>query len=74
MKPTIALFLVAALAGCGSVETKESQPDPIVSQQPLDSPPVDEGAAPPLGRPRAKVSPSSMDKRSESLTHDSPPH
>lgn len=74
MRFTVTLLLVAVLAGCGSVETKESRKDPVASQQPQDSPPAEEGTAPPLGRPRAKVAPSSLDKRSESLLHDSPAH
>jgi hypothetical protein len=68
------VLLAASLVGCGSVETKETKPDPVVSQQPLDSPPAEEGTAPPIGKPRAKVAPSSMDKRSDSLLHDNPPH
>jgi hypothetical protein len=75
VRPTIGLFLVAALAGCGAAETTESKPDPVTSKQPLDSPPAEEGTAPPLGKPRAKVPPTAMDKRSESsLLHDTPPH
>lgn len=74
MKLSLTLILVAALAGCGSAETKESPRDPITSRQPLDSPPAEEGTAPPLGMPRAKVAPLATDKRTESLTHDTPPH
>ena len=74
MRFTLLLVLVAALAGCGSTETKESRPDPVTSRQPLDSPPAEEGTSPPLGRPKSKVAPSALDKRTESLTHDTPPH
>jgi hypothetical protein len=71
---TFALMVFAALAGCGSAETKESPKDPISSRMPLDSPPAEEGTAPPLGRPKDKIEPSALDKRTDSLTHDTPPH
>jgi hypothetical protein len=76
---TVFLFVVAALAGCGSVETKESGGDaatkaPIASRQPLDSPREEVGTSPPFGRPKEKIAPSALDKRTESLTHDTPPH
>ncbi len=75
MRSQVGLLLVAAaLAGCGSIETKEEKPDPIVSQLPQDSPPAEQGTAPPLGKPRAKVAPTSLDKPSDSLLHDNPRH
>ncbi len=78
MRGRIAFLLVAvALAGCGSVESKDESPgpkDPMVCI-PQDPPAADEGKAPPLGRPRAKVPPLSMDSRSDSLFHEpNPPH
>lgn len=70
-----ALFLVfAALVGCGSAEKNDDPKDPVSRMQPQDAPPSEERSAPPLGRPRAPVPPSAMDKRSESLLHDDPPH
>ena len=74
MRFTAIVFVVAVLAGCGSVEQKESRPDPISYHQPLDSPAAEEGTSPPFGRPRDKVAPSATDKRTESLTSDNTPH
>ena len=74
MKRLNLVLVIAVLAGCGSVEQKESRQDPVSHHQPLDSPPAEEGTSPPFGRPRDKVAPSATDKRTESLTHDDPPH
>jgi len=72
VKPFMLLLVAFTLVGCGSAETRPD--DPIVVTQPQDAPSAEERASPPLGKPRAKVSPLTVDKRSESLFTDDPPH
>jgi hypothetical protein len=70
---------LAVSAGCGSTDTKDDRPDPVVSRTPADPPASAAEKAPPLGKPRPKVPPSAAThetdlRRTESPYQDETPH
>jgi hypothetical protein len=77
-RPAIVFVLCGLVAGCGSSETKEDPQGQVISR-PAEDPPRNATGDPPLGRPKAKVEPSSAThvtdlKRSDSVLKDGTPH
>ena len=77
MRRAAFLIVVAALAGCSSADKKDAD-KPSVQNGPQDPPTVDTDNSPPIGKPKGKVPPSAMEKRSDTirgtLLEQSSPH